>query len=61
MRVYKVTKGNKSLIVAAHNPHQASQVSNLKDAVVTEVNITEPVVIWQTTIQTLKLDSTSEK
>lgn len=45
MRVYKVENNKKTLIVAAHNPYQAKQVSKLKDATAEEINIQEPVII----------------
>lgn len=45
MRVYKVENKKGSLIVAAHTPHQAYQIANLKGAIVEEVNIKEPVII----------------
>jgi len=54
MRVYKVTSEKKTLIVAAHNPHQAEQVSKFKKPIVVEVNIYEPVVICQENTQTEK-------
>lgn len=46
MRVYKVENNKKTLIVAAHNPYQAKQVSKLKDATAEEINIQEPVIIF---------------
>jgi hypothetical protein len=46
MRVYKVYNEKKSFIVAAHNPKQATEVSKLKGATAEEVNITEPVIIF---------------
>ena len=54
MRLYKVTSEKKTLIVAAHNPHQAEQVSQLKKITVEEINIAEPVVVWQESIPTEK-------
>ena len=62
MRVYKVTSAKKTLIVAAHNPLQAIQVSGFKGtAEANEVNITEPVVICQEHTPTEKSDSISGK
>jgi hypothetical protein len=61
MRVYRVKKGNKSLIVAAHNPHQAGQVSKLTDAEILEINIVDPVIICQENTPTGKSVSTSGK
>ena len=47
MRIYNVTDGKKKKIVA-HNPHQAGQVSGFKKVEeVEEINIAEPVVVWQ--------------
>ena len=54
MRLYKVTSEKKSLIVAAHTPHQAEQVSQLKKVTVEEINITEPVIVCQENTQTAK-------
>ena len=55
MRLYKVTSEKKSLIVAAHNPHQAGQVSGFKKVeTVEEINIAEPVVVCQENIPTEK-------
>lgn len=55
MRLYNVTDGKKTLIVAAHNPHQAGQISGLKKVTaVDEINIAEPVVVWQENIPTEK-------
>ena len=54
MRLYNVTSEKKSLIVAAHNPHQAEQVSQLKKVTVEEINIAEPVVVWQGSTPTEK-------
>ena len=54
MRLYKVTSEKKTLIVASHNPHQAEQVSQLKKITVEEINIAEPVVVWQESIPTEK-------
>ena len=54
MRLYKVTSEKKSLIVAAHTPHQAEQVSQLKKVTVEEINIAEPVIVWQETTLTEK-------
>ena len=54
MRLYKVTDGKNKKIVAAHNPHQAEQVSQLKKITVEEINIAEPVVVWQESIPTEK-------
>jgi hypothetical protein len=55
MRLYNVTDGKKKKIVAAHNPHQAGQVSGFKKVeVVEEINIAEPVVVWQESTQTEK-------
>lgn len=45
MRVYQVKNKKETLIVAAHNPNQALQVSKFKTAIVEEVNIKEPVII----------------
>ena len=54
MRIYRVTSEKKSLIVAAHTPHQAEQVSQLKKVTVEEINIAEPVVVWQESTPTEK-------
>lgn len=54
MRLYKVTDGKKTKIVAAHNPHQAEQVSQLKKVTVEEINIAEPVVVCQEITPTAK-------
>ena len=54
MRLYKVTSEKKSLIVAAHNPHQAEQVSQLKKVTVEEINIAEPIVACQESTPTEK-------
>lgn len=54
MRIYKVTSEKKSLIVAAHNPHQAEQVSQLKKVIVEEINIYDPVIVCQENTQTAK-------
>ena len=48
LRIYRVTSEKKSLIVAAHNPHQAEQVSEFKKITsVEEVNISEPVLLLE--------------
>lgn len=55
MRLYNVTDGKKKKIVAAHDPHQAGQVSGFKKVeTVEEINIYEPVIVWQETTQTEK-------
>ena len=54
MRLYKVTSEKKTLIVAAHTPHQAEQVSQLKKVTVEEINIAEPIVVWQESTPTEK-------
>ena len=55
MRLYNVTDGKKKKIVAAHNPHQAGQVSGFKKVEeVEEINIAEPVVVWQESTPTEK-------
>lgn len=54
MRLYNVTEGKKKKIVAAHNPHQAEQVSGFKKATAEEINIAEPVVVWQENTPTEK-------
>ena len=54
MRLYKVTADKKTLIVAAHTPHQAEQVSQLKKVTVEEINISEPIIVCQENIQTAK-------
>lgn len=54
MRLYNVTDGKKKKIVAAHNSHQAEQVSQLKKVTVEEINIAEPVVVWQESTPTEK-------
>ena len=54
MRLYKVTSEKKTLIRAAHNPHQAEQVSQLKKVTVEEINIAEPIVVWQESTPTEK-------
>ena len=54
MRIYRVTSEKKTLIVAAHNPHQAEQVSQLKKATIEEINIAEPVIVCQENTQTQK-------
>ena len=54
MRLYKVTSEKKSLIVAAHTPHQAEQVSQLKKVTVEEINIAEPVIVCLENTQTAK-------
>jgi len=45
MRIYKVSNEKKSLIVAAHKPQQAIEVSKLKGAEAIEVDIHEPVIV----------------
>ena len=55
MRLYKVTSEKKTLIVAAHNQHQAGQVSGFKKVeAVEEINIAEPVIVWQESTPTEK-------
>ena len=54
MRLYKVTTDKKTLIVAAHTPHQALQISGFKNALTEEVNIAEPIVVWQESTPTEK-------
>ena len=55
MRLYKVTSEKKSLIVAAHNPHQAGQVSGFKKVeAVEEINIAEPIIVCQESTPTEK-------
>ena len=54
MRLYSVTDGKRKKIVAAHNPHQAEQVSQLKKATIEEINITEPVIVCQESTPTEK-------
>ena len=54
MRLYNVTDGKKKKIVAAHTPHQAEQVSQLKKVTVEEIDITEPVVVCQESTPTEK-------
>lgn len=63
MRIYEVKSDKETAIVAAHNPKQAAEVSNLKKVLdVSEVDIHNPVIIkkWQNT-QTDKSVNTSEK
>lgn len=55
MRLYKVTSEKKLLIVAAHNPHQAGQVSGFKKVeAVEEINIAEPIIVCQESTPTEK-------
>ncbi len=54
MRLYSVTDGKKTKIVAAHNTHQAEQVSEFKKAIATQINIAEPVIVWQESTPTQK-------
>lgn len=62
MRIYQVKTETNKLIVAAHNKHQAQQVSGFKKVVsVEEINIYEPVIIWQESTQMAKSVSTSVK
>jgi hypothetical protein len=65
MRLYQVKSENKVRYVAAHNPHQAGQISKFKKiTTVEEINISEPVLlleICQESTQTEKSDSTSGK
>ena len=55
MRLYKVTSEKKTLIVAAHNPHQAAQESKFKkECTVEEIDITEPTIVCQESTPTEK-------
>ena len=55
MRLYKVTSEKKTLIVAAHNPHQAAQESKFKkECKVEEIDITEPTIVCQESTPTEK-------
>ena len=55
MRLYNVTDGKKKKIVAAHNPHQAGQVSGFKKVeAVEEIDITEPTIVCQENTPTEK-------
>lgn len=48
MRLYQVKSEKKVRYVAAHNPHQAEQVSEFKKITsVEEVNISEPVLLLE--------------
>ena len=61
MRIYRLTTDKKTLIIAAHTPHQALQVSGFKQARTEEVNITEPIIVCQENTQMAKSASTLEK
>ena len=48
MRLYQVKSDKKVRYVAAHNPHQAGQVSEFKKiTAVEEINISEPVLLLE--------------
>ena len=47
MRLYEVTKGKKTLVVAAHKPAQAIEVSKLKNAEAKEIDIHNPVIVGE--------------